>query len=252
MYGYGYRYNSGLVIGAGGGAPFANTKSLSFDGVDDYVKIGTQSLGITAAISLSAWVKIPTTNTGGGGTNIQEVVCEDSAGGSARNWVMYWRGLATPYFTFAVFHTNGSATAINSTGIVPNDGNWHHLLGTYDGTTSVNGLKLFVDGVLNVQATTGSSGVRSSPTVSPAIGSLTNGTGWRFEGNIDEVSIFNTDQSANVSTIYNGGIPNDITSLLPLGWYRFEEGSGTTATDSGSGGNNGTLINGVAYSTNVP
>jgi len=89
MYGYGYRYNSGLVIGAGGGAPFANTKSLSFDGVDDYVKIGTQSLGITAAISLSAWVKIPTTNTGGGGTNIQEVVCEDSAGGSARNWVMY-------------------------------------------------------------------------------------------------------------------------------------------------------------------
>jgi len=27
---------------------------------------------------------------------------------------------------------------------------------------------------------------------------------------------------------------------------------GTTAIDSGSGGNDGTLTNGVAYSTNVP
>ena len=40
MYGYGYRYNSGLVVGAGGGAPFLNTYSLDFDGVDDYVDCG--------------------------------------------------------------------------------------------------------------------------------------------------------------------------------------------------------------------
>jgi hypothetical protein len=69
MYGYGYRYNSGLVVGAGGGG-FTNTYSLDFDGVDDKVELGAQSLGITGAISVSAWVKIPTTNTGGGGTNI--------------------------------------------------------------------------------------------------------------------------------------------------------------------------------------
>jgi hypothetical protein len=43
-----------------------------------------------------------------------------------------------------------------------------------------------------------------------------------------------------------------ISDLSPISWYRFEEGMGTTAIDSGSGGNNGTLINGVSYSTNVP
>ena len=54
MYGYGYRYNNGLVVGAGGGAPFANTKSLDFDGVDDYVS--TNSKIIASDITLSGWV----------------------------------------------------------------------------------------------------------------------------------------------------------------------------------------------------
>ena len=41
-------------------------------------------------------------------------------------------------------------------------------------------------------------------------------------------------------------------STPPLSWWRFEEGSGTTANDLGTGGNNGTLTNGTAYSTDVP
>ena len=40
MYGYGYKINSSLVVGSGGGgAPFANTYSLEFDGVDNYVTV---------------------------------------------------------------------------------------------------------------------------------------------------------------------------------------------------------------------
>jgi len=57
--------------------------------------------------------------------------------------------------------------------------------------------------------------------------------------------------STQVSNIYNGGIPNDLSITNPVHWWRFE-GSGTTATDSGSGGNDGTLINGVTRSTDVP
>ena len=225
---------------------FINTYSMKFDGVDDKIELGTQSLGLTGAISVSAWVKIPTTNTGGGGTNIQVVACEDVTS-TGRNWSMYWRGGGQDYFSFAVWHTDGSFTGINSTGIVPNDGEWHHLLGTYDGTTSVNGLKLFVDG--NVfQTTAVSSGVRSVTGVEPTIGSLSRGLNWFFEGNIDEVSIFNTDQSANVSTIYNSRIPNNLTDLSPLHWYRMGEdasfnGTNWTLVDQGSGGNNATSTN---------
>jgi len=93
MYGYGYRYNSGLVVGSGGGgAPFANTYSLDFDGVDDKVEIGTQSLGITGAISVSAWVKIPTTNIGGASPFIQVIFGEETRYNPNRNWALFWRG----------------------------------------------------------------------------------------------------------------------------------------------------------------
>jgi hypothetical protein len=63
MYGYGYRYNSGLVVGAGGGAPFANTKSLLFDGIDDYIELGSLShLQNATEYSISSWFKSPLNN----------------------------------------------------------------------------------------------------------------------------------------------------------------------------------------------
>jgi hypothetical protein len=40
-------------------------------------------------------------------------------------------------------------------------------------------------------------------------------------GNIDEIAIFNSELSASdITSIYNLGIPNDLTSLNPLKWYR--------------------------------
>ena len=58
MYGYGYKINSGLVVGAGGGgAPFTNTYSLDFDGVLDYVNIGNAiSFEYNDAFSYSFWI----------------------------------------------------------------------------------------------------------------------------------------------------------------------------------------------------
>jgi hypothetical protein len=224
---------------------FTNCKSLVFDGTDDFVNIGTTSLGITNAISISAWVKIPTTNTGGASPNIQQIICEDTTAGVGRNWVLNWRhqSVSNKYFTFAVFHTNGSVSAISSTGIVPNDNQWHHLLATYDGTSNANGMKLYVDGIL-FQITAGSTGIRSTSSVEPSIGSLTNGSSWFFEGNIDEVAVWNSDQSTNASTIYNSGVPNDLSTLNPLSWWRMGDGDTfPTLTDNGSGGNNGTMTN---------
>ena len=222
-------------------------RSFEFDGIGDKVELGTQSLGITGAISVSAWVKIPTTNTGGGGTNIQQIVCEDRAGGTGRNWLLYWRGGGSNLFSCAIFDSLGTSKSASSTAVLPNDGNWHHVMFTYAGDTSTNGLKLFVDGILRSQATSVNGGLRSSPTIKPTIGGLSNVITWMFEGNIDEVSIFNTDQSANVSTIYNSGIPNDLTELSPLHWYRMGEdasfnGTNWTVPDN-VGSNNGTSAN---------
>jgi len=238
----------GQDVGSGpqcGDTPFTNTKSIEFDGTDDFVGVGTTSLGITNSITVSAWVKIPTTNTGGPAPNIQEFICEDTTGGANRNWALFWRHLSVSNknFYFVVFHTDGSVTSIQSTGIVPNDNQWHHVMGTFDGTTNTNGLKLYVDGTL-FQTTAGSTGIRSTSSVEPSIGSLTNGSSWFFEGNIDEVAVWNSDQSTNISTIYNSGIPDDLCTLNPLSWWRMGDGDTfPTLTDNGSGGNDGTMTN---------
>ena len=74
-------------------------------------------------------------------------------------------------------------------------------------------------------------------------------------GNIDEVSIFNTELSASdVSTIYGTGVPNDILSISGLvSWWRCGDGdTSPTLTDNGSGGNDGTMTNFTTFSTDVP
>jgi hypothetical protein len=239
------------VISGGATPPsFQDIYSYQFDGVDDYVNIGTSSLGITSAISVSAWVKIPTTNTGGGGTNIQVIACEDTTSGGQRNWNMFWRGMGSNYFAWVIHHTNLSISSVTTTGITPNDGQWHHILATYDGTTNANGIKLYVDGVLNVQGTAGSTGLNAFSSTESTIGATTGGGAWRFEGNIDEVAVWNSDRNADASTIYNGGVPNNLNDLStpPLSWWRMGEsanwdGSNWTLTDQGSGGNDATSQN---------
>ena len=230
---------------------FSNTKSILLDGIDAYANIGTTSLGITNAISISAWVKIPTTNTGGGGSAIQEIICEDATSGINRNWALNWRGGTRNNWQWVIWNTSGAAVLVTSSGLTPNDGNWHHILATYDGTTNANGIKLYIDGGTPFTATALSTGIRSESAVEATIGATSGGSALRLEGTLDEIAVWNSDQSANASTIYNGGVPNDISLLNPLSWWRFE-GTGTTATDSGSGGNNATLENTVVRSTDVP
>lgn len=235
------------ITGSGGVTPFTNTYSMSLDGVDERFYVGTSSLGITNAITVSAWVKIPTTNTGGASPYIQMIVCEDNTSGGQRNWALSWRGTGYNYFSFQVWHTNLTSTSINSTGITPNDGQWHHLLATYDGTSNTNGMKLYIDGVLNVQGTAGSTGINSYASTETTIGALTGGGGRRLEGTIDEVAIWNSDQNTNAATIYNSGTPADLSSLSPLSWWRMGDGdtwngSIWTLTDNGSGGNNATSV----------
>ena len=241
------------LTGTAAAPSFTNTKSIALDGVDDFVNIGTTSLGITSTISVSAWVKIPTTNTGGGGTNIQVIIAEDPTSSGKRNWMMFWRGTGSNYFAWVIYHTNLSVSSVVSTSVVPNDGQWHHLLGTYDGTTNANGLKLYIDGLLNVQGTAGSTGINSFTSSEPTIGATTGGGSWRFEGNIDEVAVWNSDQSANASAIYGVGVPASLATYNPLSWWRCGDGdTAPTLTDNGSGGNNGTMTNFSTFSTDVP
>ena len=68
------------------------------------------------------------------------------------------------------------------------------------------------------------------------------GTGYNngWDCSLDEVAIF--DEVKDVSTLYNSGIPSDLSSESGLvGYWRFEEGGGTTVKDLSGNGNHGTL-----------
>tara|TARA_R110002020_G_scaffold43820_1_gene126894 strand:+ start:528 stop:947 length:420 start_codon:yes stop_codon:yes gene_type:complete len=87
------------------------------------------------------------------------------------------------------------------------------------------------------------------------IGSRVNGSYW-FGGQIDEISVFSSAVSdANIATIYNSGVPGDLTDLNPFNWWRMGDsdgGTGTTITDLGSAGRDLTLVNGPTFSSEVP
>ena len=72
-----------------------------------------------------------------------------------------------------------------------------------------------------------------------------------FDGNIDQVGFWNTALSQEQIQQYMNCPPTGNEAGL-VGYWNFEEGTGTTATDLTSNGNNGTLVNGPIWSTDVP
>ena len=145
----------------------------------------------------------------------------------------------------------GTVSYVDTSGII-NIGEWYHFTMVFNGSlTNDDRCKLFLNGGSDIITNRG-----TMPTAFPnsdepfLIGRGTNGY---FQGNIDEVAVWNSDQSSNISSIYNGGIPTDLSSLSPLSWWRCGDGdTAPTLTDNGSGGNNGTMENFSTFSTDVP
>ena len=220
------------------GSSFSNLQSLEFDAVDDYVDCGNPtSLQITGALTISAWVKMSLT-----ADDQTPILSKDN---TTQRCFALWGCLFSVNNPRFIIFNNNTATRVNATTNIK-DNNWHHILVSFIPSTS---LSIYVDGVQEGINTTSIPSSIDNDAINFEIGRLS--TFYHFEGNIDEVAVWNSDQSSNATTIYNSGLPNDISSLSPVSYWRFE-GTGTTATDSGSGGNDGTLTNGVTRSTDVP
>lgn len=215
--------------------PLFNTRSIALDGVDDFVEISNAtSFNDTADFSVSAWLKFTSSASTKNALNIRDDRYLYISGGKILG-----------------AYKNASAQFRSiQTSLTYNDGNWHHVLFVKNSTNMI----LFVDGT-QVAINLNGGATRSGGTIYARIGSraFTSTPSNFFEGSIDEMAYFTSDQSTNVTTIYNGGVPNDISSLSPLSWWRCGDGdTAPTLTDNGSGGNNGTMTNFSAFSTDVP
>jgi hypothetical protein len=117
---------------------------------------------------------------------------------------------------------------------------WQHLAFTYDGSN----IYLYKDGVLI--SSTPANGTISQTTQSFKIGTLDwNGTGFYMNGILDEVRLWNVAVSQTEITNW---MCAELTALHPnynslAGYWRLNDGVGTTATDLSVNANNGTLNN---------
>jgi hypothetical protein len=64
-----------------------------------------------------------------------------------------------------------------------------------------------------------------------------------YDGNVDEVAFWDSDQSLNLNSVYNSGVPNDISSLSPLLWYRMGDSDVYPTISDNAGSNDATMQN---------
>ena len=138
----------------------------------------------------------------------------------------------------------------------PNDSitveQWQHIMVTYDGGTtgassgSINDyysrFNIFIDGVLQTTSNTNNNfgTTQAINAINWRIGRYNNGQNLRNNTKIDEFAIWSSDQTANISNIYNSGTPQDLSLLAapPVHWFRMGDGDTFPfLSDSGSASN---------------
>ena len=198
--------------------------SFSYDGVDDYIDLGSITFDATNGLTMSCWIKYD-----GVGAGLNWLCSNGNTGGVSTqfNTRLSATGAWFNYFL-------GSASYTGITGL--NDGNWHHIAQTVN--YSNGDVKFYKDGVVSATILTYGS------TYSTAIVKQISTSFFPFKGQIDEFAVFESIE--NIADLYNGGVPSDLSSLSPVGYWRSENSTFSTnwtVTDNGSGGNNGTSAN---------
>jgi hypothetical protein len=205
---------------------FAGSRqALDFDGLNDYINIPANSAYNTNMFTVEFWVKANSSQVG----NFRGIVDKGRYTGS---------GQSSQDWYFITYAGNGVIIlGLPGVGEVwfGTDGNWHHITGTYDGTT----LRGYLDGVLDNDLPTGT---RSSPSANGITVGCTQSNDYYFNGQIDELRLWNTARTA--TEIREGmfrTISGNETNLVA--YYPFDHKDGMSLFDLTSTANNGTLAN---------
>ena len=231
----GNRSEQFLLTGAAAGTGWTvkYTKAdvvLQFDGSDDVVAFGNWSPG--PRWTVEAWVK-PSSIPGGRRTIVGDAnACAD--------WGVT---MQDGQFGALIRPPGGCSTTLKSGVSVVAD-TWYHVAATCDGFTA----QLYVDGVL---MTSGAVDPDYGPSPWPRVGGETCCGGNNFPGLVKEVRLWHRALSAEeIQGRMNQPLVGSEQALI--GYWRLDDGSGTTAHDYSAGGHNGTLNNGPVWVVAMP
>ncbi|MFZ4619904.1 MAG: LamG-like jellyroll fold domain-containing protein [Bacteroidota bacterium] len=196
----------------------------------------TDTLQPKAALTVEAWVNVNSWsgtpglvgNTEFGG---YELEIEQVGGVNRINfWVKRNGSYAVAFITQSAFGTG-----------------WHHVAGTYDGRNT----SIYLDGVLQNTNDAGANypiqyAYNNALIIGAEAGSGSSPYGYYYNGSLDEVRIWNIARSADSIT---AAMSRDLIGNEPnlIGYWRFNEGSGTTAIDASPYHQNGTIAAGPVW-----
>ncbi|MBN2593017.1 MAG: LamG domain-containing protein [Sedimentisphaerales bacterium] len=213
--------------------------ALEFDGDGDFVRIDDESaFDIAGPITIAAWFKVNTFDK-----RWQSLVTKGDTS---------WRLQRYAEDNTLAFHCTGitSVTGQRPEGIEGrknvNDGQWHHVVGVYDGSE----ILLYIDGVLdNSSKASGEISMNDSAVI---IGGNSEQADREWNGLIDEVCVIAGSIDSNaVKALYTGADPNEIAQTANpqlqssdklVAWWKFEDNVNDSA-----GANNGTIQGNSTY-----
>ncbi len=217
--------------------------SVIFSGTNDHIVIDRVAGDMNPEIgTMSCWVRGAAES--GSVTFIQ-------AANDTSNFIRLWWKNDDKDIKMTI-KRGGTASVVAIAGAVVDDfktdNTFHHLATTWN--TTANELKLYFDGTQQGGTVTIGGTFDSDPLDKADIAKFSTSDAAYYNGYINEVSIFTT--VADVSLLYNGGHPIDLTGTAGLvGYWKLDEGSGTVAADSSGKGNTGVLTNTPAWSRTV-
>ncbi len=177
-----------------GGLRFASSTDTSgkyFLYNNDY-----NSLDSAGATTLSAWFRNSETIATGTG-----LAGKLSTANSSCQSYLHWQAVGSGGLSYSICDDGGVSTETVTTGSMYNDGLWHHAVGTWDGTTGSNNLRIYVDGKVVGQSSQSTVNVIKTDDIADfAIGSNRLNmftTNYFVSGFIDDVRLMNRAMTAS-------------------------------------------------------
>ena len=198
---------------------FSSTKSLDFDGVDDYVETpAVFSLldGLTN-FAFSFWFKTSS-------FSYKQLFWIDGSSATA-NYAQTQLAVRPNYLIW--YFNNNSYYVYANNNLVADT--WYHALCTRDASRATGDkARIYINGV-NESLNDSSVGLTTLETSTSGLKIGDGDFRGNYSGNIDEFAVYNQDMAAYIDEIYNSGTPDDLSALAtapaPNDWFRMGENS---------------------------
>ena len=204
-------------------------QALAFDGVDDYVEVGDDpTLDLTGTFTLESWLSTTSMNLH------QPILAKGGDGSINGNYQVVIEGNLS-----IAFYSDNGRVATNAP--IEIDKLYHWAV-TYDGSSS---LIIYINGEVAGNGEVAPGAANNSALTFGSDASQTS-----ISGILDEIRIWNvTRTQAEIKADMHRRLAGDEPGLV--GYWRFDDGTGTLAVDSSPSGNDGTLVNGPTWVASV-